>query len=108
MNAPDLASGERAAVWKQFLIRRRKLLAQYDEAIQYAKEQPVQTHHGNVGEAAVRDWLTTFLPKRFGVTAGHIRKQGTQDALVTPHFDCIIYDQLEAPILWIESNVDKS
>ena len=74
----------------------------------HALSQPVPTHHGNVGEAAVRDWLTAFLPKRFGVTSGHIRKQGFADSHVTSHFDVIVYDQIEAPVLWIESNPDKS
>jgi hypothetical protein len=101
-------SGESAAVWKQFLIARTNLLAQYDAALAHALSQPVPTHHGNVGEAAVRDWLTAFLPKRFGVTSGHIRKQGFTDSHVTSHFDVIIYDQIEAPVLWIESNPDKS
>ena len=28
--------------------------------------------------------------------------------MMTSHFDVIIYEQLEAPILWTESNKDKS
>jgi hypothetical protein len=108
MSTSEDASGEAAAVWKQFLIARSNLLAQYDAAMAHALSQPVPTHHGNVGEAAVRDWLTTFLPKRFGVTSGHIRKQGFADSHVTSHFDVIVYDQIEAPVLWIESNPDKS
>jgi hypothetical protein len=104
----DSTPTEFAAVWRQFLIGRKNLLAQYDSARAHAQDQPVQTHHGVVGEAAVRDWLSTFLPKRFGVTPGYIRKQGFEDALVSSHFDVIIYDQLEAPTLWIESNPDKS
>lgn len=94
--------------WQQFLIGRKHVLAQYDAGLAHAKDRPVATHHGNVAEAAVRDWLTTFLPKRFGVTAGYIRRQGFADALLSAHFDVIIYDQLEAPLLWVEKNADKA
>ena len=84
------------------------MLAQYDVALLHAKGQPVQVHHGVVGEAAVRDWLGTFLPKRYGVVSGYIRAQTAPTPHQTKHFDVIIYDQLESPILWIEENKDKS
>jgi len=96
-----------SAAWRQFLIARSRILARYDAALQHAKQQPVQTHHGVVGEAAIRNWLTEFLPKRFGVTSGYIRSQGPP-SLVSHHFDVIVYDALEAPILWTESNDDKA
>src|SRR5215470_1786503 len=57
-----------AAVWRQFLVAKRGMLAEYERALSHAKTQPVATHHGNVAEAAFRDWLAAFLPKRFGVT----------------------------------------
>lgn len=98
----------RSAAWAQFLTAKRAMLAEYDRALSHAKTQPVATHHGNVAEAAVRDWLSTFLPKRFGVTAGHVRSQGFETAYQSPHFDVIVYDQLESPILWVEENRDKS
>jgi len=84
------------------------MLAEYDLALAHAKEQVVATHHGVVGEAAVRDWLANFLPKRYGVVAGYIRSQGPSSEQQSAHFDVIIYDQIEAPILWIEINKDKS
>jgi hypothetical protein len=84
------------------------MLADYDQAKTHSSEQQVQTHHGVVGEAAVRDWLNGFLPKRYSVAQGYIRGQGLPKPYQTPHFDVIIYDQLEAPILWIEDNKDKS
>ena len=65
-------------------------------------------HHGDVGEAAVRNWLIAFLPKRYGVTAGYVRSQGVPDSFQSSHFDVIVYDQLEAPTLWTEENRDKS
>jgi hypothetical protein len=101
-------SGEWKSVgWQQFLVARRELLAQYDQALIHARDQSVATHHGVVGEAAVRDWLAGFLPKRYGVTSGFIKSQDPKSKM-TSHFDVIIYEQLEAPILWTESNRDKS
>jgi hypothetical protein len=97
-----------SAAWQQFLVAKRAMLAEYDQAMAHSKEQAVQTHHGLVGEAAVRDWLETFLPKRYGVAPGFIRAQGLPKPYQSNHFDVIIYDQLEAPTLWIESNKDKS
>jgi hypothetical protein len=97
-----------SAVWEQFLIGKRSMLAQYDQAVAHSKEQVVATHHGVVAEAAIRDWLSSFLPKRFGVTSGFIRAQGFETPRQSAHFDVIIYEQLDAPILWVESNKDKS
>jgi len=97
----------KSVAWAQFLIARRELLAQYDQAMVHAKEQTVVTHHGVVAEAAVRDWLGRFLPKRYGTTSGFIKSQDPT-MNVTSHFDVIIYDQLEAPVLWTETNRDKS
>jgi len=99
---------KQSGAWQQFLIGKREILAEYDRAFSHAQTQPVQTHHGNVAEAAFRDWLVTFLPKRFGVTSGYIRSQHSAFIPQSGHFDVIIYDQLEAPTLWIEDNRDKS
>jgi hypothetical protein len=100
--------GRYSVAWQQFLVAKRAMLTEYDWARAHAKEQVVATHHGVVGEAAVRDWLTTFLPKRYGVVPGFVRSQGLPSAHQSAHFDVIIYDQIEAPTLWIEVNKDKS
>lgn len=101
-------SGEwKSVAWQQFLIARKELLARYEEAHVHARGQAVAAHHGVVGEAAVREWLARFLPKRYGVTSGFVKSQDPKSAM-TSHFDVIIYEQLEAPILWTESNKDKS
>ncbi len=97
-----------SAAWQRFLLGKQAMLAEYDRARSHALTQAVAAHHGHVAEAAVRDWLATFLPKRFGVTSGYIRSQGFTDIHQSAHFDAIIYDQLEAPTLWIEENRDKS
>jgi hypothetical protein len=99
---------EYSAAWKQFLVARSGILAAYDRALAHSRDQVVSTHHGVVGEAAVRDWLASFLPKRYGVAPGYVRTQGVPKPYQTGHFDVIIYDQLEAPTLWIEENKDKS
>ncbi|MGC2330796.1 MAG: DUF6602 domain-containing protein [Candidatus Acidiferrales bacterium] len=97
-----------SAAWSQFLVARRGMLAEYDRALAHSKELTVSTHHGVVGEAAVRDWLGTFLPKRYGVVSGYIKAQGLPRGHQSQHFDVIIYDQLDSPTLWIEENKDKS
>jgi hypothetical protein len=93
--------------WSQFLIGKRRILSDYERAREHALSTPVQTHHGVVGEAAVRSWLRSFLPRRYGVTAGYIRGQ-RQPSSKQLHFDVIVYDALEAPILWTEDNHDRS
>lgn len=95
-------------VWDQFLIGKRQMLADYRQAQAHSRELQVQTHHGVVGEAAVRSWLESFLPRRFGVTSGYIRGQRLKTRYDFAHFDVIVYDRIESPILWIESNPDKS
>jgi hypothetical protein len=60
-----------------------------------------------IGEAAVRDWLVSFLPKRFGVVSGFIKSQNPTSKM-SSHFDVLIFDQVESPILWVDANPDKS
>src|SRR6266704_1510916 len=45
------------------------------------------------------------------VTSGYIRSQAIEaedNVRQSSHFDIIIYDQLEAPTLWVEENRDKA
>jgi hypothetical protein len=97
-----------SAAWEQFLVGRRLMLAEYEQAKVHAHNLPVQTHHGLVAEAAFRGWLESFLPKRFGVTSGYIRGQQLRTPWDYAHFDVIIFDQLNSPILWIDTSRDKS
>jgi len=94
--------------WKQFLTGRQEILAVYDRAREQARMHEVETYHGNVAEAAFRKWLSGFLPKRYAVTSGYIVSPGLRSKDKTPHFDVIIYDHLESPVLWIEDNPDSS
>ena len=84
------------------------MLDAYDSAREKSKKHKVEVFHGKVAEARFRKWLGDFLPKRFGVTSGYIISQGIKDAAKAPHFDVIIYDKLESPILWVEDSPDLS
>jgi hypothetical protein len=94
--------------WRQFLGAKKKMLDAYDRAKGQAKAHEVEVFHGRVAEAQVRDWLLGFLPKRYGVTSGYIVSQGQTENTKLPHFDIIIYDQIEAPVLWIEDSPDAT
>jgi hypothetical protein len=94
--------------WMQILTARKEMLDSFDRARQQARGHEVETFHGRVAEAACRKWLSGFLPKRYGVSSGYVVSSGLKSSEKTPHFDVIIYDQLESPILWIEDNPDAS
>jgi len=94
--------------WKQFLTSRKEMLDAFDRAREKAKSHEVETFHGNVAEAELRKWLSGFLPKRYGVTSGYIVSPGLKSTDKTPHFDVIIYDHLESPVLWVEDTPDAS
>lgn len=94
--------------WKQFLIARDEMLSAYDRAKVHSSHRPVQTEHGNVAEGEFRKWLSEYLPKRYGVTSGYIISPGLPRTEPTVHYDVIIYDQLESPVLWVEGNPDSS
>jgi len=94
--------------WKQFLTARDEMLAAYDRARTHSSKRTVQTGHGVVAEAEFRKWLTNFLPKRYAVTSGYVISPGTPHSENFVHYDVIIYDQLESPILWIDGSPDSS
>ena len=94
--------------WKQSLTSRTKMLNAFDEAKIQDSLHEVQTYRGRVAEAEFREWLSKFLPKKYGITSGYVISQGVLANVKAPHFDVIIYEELEAPILWIETNPDQS
>ena len=94
--------------WRQLLTCKRELLDAFDRARQHSRAHEVEVYHGIVAEAQFRNWLSDFLPKKYGVTAGYIVSQGASENDKLPAFDVIIYDQLESPILWIEGHPDVS
>jgi len=94
--------------WKQFLSNRKKLLDSYDQAQTKSNAHRVKAYHGNVAESMFRDWLHSFLPKKYGVTSGYIISPGLKSTETMPHYDVIVYDQLESPVLWTEDYPDKT
>jgi hypothetical protein len=94
--------------WSQFLAARKEMLDSFDKARIHSRKHKVETEHGNVGEAEFRNWLKNFLPKKYAVTSGYIISTGVSEKEKIPHFDVIIYEHLDAPVLWIEDNHDKS
>ncbi len=94
--------------WKQFLTGRKEMLDAFDSAREKARAHKIETSHGKVAEAELRKWLAGFLPKRYGVTPGYIVSTGLKSTDRTPHFDVVVYDQLESPVLWVENSPDAS
>lgn len=94
--------------WKEFQQNRQDLLDEFFRSESYNKSRPVRTEHGFAAEAAFRRWLIGFLPKRFGVTSGFIIPNLLADSYQLKHFDVIIFDELNSPILWIDGNADHS
>lgn len=94
--------------WKQFLTARDEMLAAYDKARIHSEKRIVQTGHGNVAEAEFRKWLSNFLPKRYAVSSGYIISQGLPHSDPLIHYDVIIYDQVESPVLWVDDSSDLS
>lgn len=96
-------TNKRNIQFEHFLIGKKEMLHSYEEAKEHSKGRRVQVEHGNVAEKVFRDWLKKFLLKRFGVTSGYIFSQDFQTEFQKQgliHFDVIIYDQIESPVLW--------
>lgn len=93
--------------WIELLGKRRVLLAQYDAALERSSQYGVKVQHGKVAEAEFRRWLAEFLPKRYGVTSGYVVSSVLKDRKLL-HYDVIIFDQMESPVLWVDTNADHS
>jgi len=94
--------------WEQFLTARKGMLDEYDRARTKAQSHKVETYQGKVAEAQFRKWLKNFLPQRYGVASGQIISQGMKAHEKAPEFDVIIYDALNAPVLWINEDADTA
>jgi hypothetical protein len=93
--------------WRQFLSERKWMLDAFDRAKEQQADKPVQIEHGPVAEAEFRRWLRAFLPRRYGVTSGFIIPE-EEDDVPLRHFDVLVFDELESPVLWVEDDADKS
>lgn len=94
--------------WREFLSNRYEILFEFDRSKFKNQSRPVRVSHGNAAEAALREWLNDFLPKRFAVTSGFVIPNRIEDDYKLYHYDIIIYDQLESPVLWIDEDRDTS
>lgn len=96
--------------WEEFSSNRLDILDKVKQAKIKSSSRRVKVEHGNVAEAAVREWLESFLPRKYAVTSGYIIPNFVEmgDPYYLGHFDVIIYDSLESPVLWIDENDDKS
>jgi len=93
--------------YNYFLAEKKKMLARFDLAkLQSEAHEAEPFYKGIVAEAEFRNWLSTFLPKRFGVTSGFIVSQKLSIRQKTPHFDVIIYDRLNSPVIGVEASAD--
>tara|TARA_B100001059_G_scaffold156283_1_gene155808 strand:- start:496 stop:1851 length:1356 start_codon:yes stop_codon:yes gene_type:complete len=94
--------------WKEFHRNRKDILAEFDKILEQTANRPIQVAHGQGVEAYLRKWLTEFLPKKYGVTSGYIIPNIYNDSGTIYHYDIIIYNQFDSPILWTEGNEDNS
>ncbi|MBL7731124.1 MAG: hypothetical protein JNM88_08105 [Chitinophagaceae bacterium] len=86
---------------------RKKLLQEYDTAVQQMTDDPVKTEHGVACEAHFRTFLENFLPKKYGVTKGYIITPDLEYAGPLEEWDIIIYDAMESPVLFVRQNRDE-
>lgn len=97
------------AGWKRFELNRRKILANYDLAKFENRDRPLQTEHGVIAESTLRKWLSSFLPERYGITSGFIIPPILEDNnYKSYHYDIIIYDKLDSPVIWEGDDSDKN
>lgn len=94
--------------WKEFNQNRENILNEFDRVKALTERRPVKTAHGVAVEAFIRDWLALYLPKKYAVTSGYVIPDVYDFNYQLYHYDVIIYNQIESPILWVESNLDDS
>ena len=100
--------------WPHFITQKVKLVNDFISAKDMAKNRPTDTDKGKYAETFFRKWLEQFLPAKYGVTSGYIISQGdstlSSNALKGKlrHYDVIIFNRLESPVLWTEINSDYS
>lgn len=55
-----------------------------------------------------RKWLSDYLPARYGVTSGYIIPDIVVADYKLYHFDVIICDAMNSPVLWMDANYDAA
>jgi Domain of unknown function (DUF6602) len=100
--------------WPQFTTQKRKMVSDFGIFKEMSDNRPTETDKGKYAEALFRDWLGQFLPVKYGVTSGYIISQRDsflpRNALKGKlrHYDVIIYNRLDSPVLWTEISPDHS
>lgn len=94
--------------WRQFLEQKQGIFHNYDTAKIHASDQSVPTEHGRVAEASLRRWLERYLPQKYGVTSGYIIPDVRRLDYILRHYDVIVFDKLNSPVLWASANPDDS
>lgn len=94
--------------WEQFLTNKIDMLNNYRLSKKKQGGKSVKVEHGNVAESEFRSFLEGFLPAKCGIASGYIISQGNLNNDKITHFDTIIYDKMNCPILWTDNNKDKS
>ncbi|MBX9721500.1 MAG: hypothetical protein K2X81_08915, partial [Candidatus Obscuribacterales bacterium] len=94
--------------WQEFMRQKKDILSSYDSAKESSANRPVQTEHGPVAEASFRKWLSEFLPKKYAVTSGYIIPDQRVMNYVLKHYDVIVYDAINSPVLWVSNNPDQT
>ena len=94
--------------WKEFNQNRENILNEFDRIKALIERRPIKTAHGVAVEAYIRNWLAEFLPKKYAVTSGYVIPDVYDFDYKLYHYDVIIYNQIESPILWVEGNLDES
>jgi len=100
--------------WSQFTTQKRKMVSDFGIFKEMSDNRPTETDKGKFAEALFRDWLEQFLPAKYGVTSGYIISQ--RDSFLPRsalkgklrHYDVIIYNRLDSPVLWTEISPDHS
>ena len=94
--------------WREFLAGKQELLGEYQLARRRSLSRPIKSEKGEVAEAVLRRWLAAFLPGRYGVTSGYVVSCGLSDKRFLRHYDVIIYDKVNSPVLWRAGHPDRS
>lgn len=94
--------------WREFHRNRKDILSEFDKILEQTVNRPIKVAHGIGVEAYLRKWLSEFLPKKYGVTSGYIIPSLYENNASVYHYDIIIYNLLESPVLWTEGNQDNS
>jgi len=87
--------------WKEFHNTRKEILSEFNRAKEYNVSRLVRVQHGKAGEAAVRKWLSDYLPKKYGVTSGFVIPDVIAAEYKLYHFDVLIYDRINSPELGV-------